>query len=284
MYIITHRGLDPSMQDFFVESSLEALENHIERGFGLEFDLQATKDNKFVVFHDNNLKRISQGENLKKILDYTEKELCLLKIKNCHIASFTQILDMIEKNTNNNTVHFVHIKYFLQSQKYLDILLEYIKNRNINNIIFFDIKIDTGKYLKGKNKKINLAPSVSHKYDIKRYGKFVGNTLLTTEVVLKNKALFNWVWLDEWDLLDKNNGTKKLYTEKTFTTFRDFGFNIALVTPELHASSPSLLGKEAHQDVKTAKKLQDRLQEIITLAPDAVCTDYPDLIKNLITI
>ena len=69
MYIITHRGLDPSMQDFFVESSLEALENHIERGFGLEFDLQATKDNKFVVFHDNNLKRISQGENLKKILE-----------------------------------------------------------------------------------------------------------------------------------------------------------------------------------------------------------------------
>ena len=42
MNIITHRGLDPSYQNYYLESSIEAFDNQLNRGFGLEFDLQIT--------------------------------------------------------------------------------------------------------------------------------------------------------------------------------------------------------------------------------------------------
>ena len=137
------------------------------------------------------------------------------------------------------------------------------------------------KYLKERNPKLHLASSVSHQYDIERYNGVVGGTLITIEEAIENKDLFDWVWLDEWDLTDKDGGVKSLYNKENFELLRKNNLKIALVTPELHATSPGLLGGESHQDAKDHQTLVKRLHEIITLKPDAICTDWPDLVTSL---
>jgi hypothetical protein len=66
-----------------------------------------------------------------------------------------------------------------------------------------------------------------------------------------------------------------------FKILKDEGLKVALVTPELHGTSPGLLGGEAHPDADK-NCLFDRIQEIIDLQPDALCTDYPEEVGKLI--
>jgi hypothetical protein len=84
--------------------------------------------------------------------------------------------------------------------------------------------------------------------------------------------------------MDKDNGTKLLYTKEVFNKLREANIKIGLVTPELHATSPNLLGGESHQDASSQERLFTRIKEIIKLEPDAICTDYPDLVRQLILI
>jgi hypothetical protein len=122
---------------------------------------------------------------------------------------------------------------------------------------------------------------VAHPYDIERYNQCVLGTLLSLEKVLSHKDLFSWVWLDEWDLADKDGGQKQFYTAEVFETLKDQGLKIALVTPELHGTSPGLLGGEAHPDADKSR-LFGRIQETINLQPDALCTDYPEEVRQMI--
>ena len=57
------------------------------------------------------------------------------------------------------------------------------------------------------------------------------------------------------------------------------GYKIALVTPELHGTSPGLYGGESHKDAKDKETLFKRIKEILSLKPDAVCTDYPEEVR-----
>lgn len=284
MQVITHRGLDPSKKDYFVESSYEAFKDQLTRGFGLELDLQYTKDNKIVISHDKNLSRISQGADVRDISEITESEAISLVFNDCHITSLSTIIKLIDEKGFKEGIHAIHIKYTFQKKEFLDVLLENLCNVDVKKFILFDITLETSKYLKEKNYSLNLAPSVAHSFDIERYNQAVGGTLLSVEEALAHPELFNWVWLDEWDRTDKDNESKKLYTEEVFQQFRDHGIKIAVVSPELHTTSPSLLSSEVHQDALSMNVLKERLREIIALNPDAICTDYPDIVKDYSTL
>lgn len=280
MQVITHRGLDPSKECYFVESSYEAFEDQLTRGFGLEFDLQYTKDNKIVISHDNNLSRISQGADVRNISEVTESETTSLVFNGCHISSLPVLIKLINKIGSKERIHAVHIKHSFQKKELLDVLLENLRNVDVKKFIFFDVTLETATYLKEKKESLNLAPSVAHSFDIERYNQAIGGTLLSGEDALAHPELFSWVWLDEWDRTDKDNGSKKLYTKEVFQQFRDHGIKIAVVSPELHTTSPSLLSGEVHQDALSMNVLKERLCEIIALNPDAICTDYPDMVRN----
>ncbi len=283
MKIITHRGLDPSKGNYFIESSLEAFTDQLSRGYGLEFDLQITKDNKVIILHDSTLKHISEGKDERTIRDIDLDELLAMEFSGNHLISFDKILDLVQEKQSLEALSAIHLKYTLQNKNDLDTILSYLKNTDTGKFIIFDVKIDTAKYLKEHNSKLALAPSVSLPYDIKRYNTIAGGTLLSVEETLENKNLFSAVWLDEWDLTDENNKLKKLYTAEIFKIFHDSELKIGLVTPELHNTSPNLLGGEKHPDAKTFESLTIRLKEIIALNPDMVCTDHPDTVKYLIT-
>ncbi|WP_342756359.1 glycerophosphodiester phosphodiesterase family protein [Kineothrix sedimenti] len=70
--LYAHRGLHDNEGDA-PENSLKALKKAIDRGFGVELDVQLTKDKIPVVFHDFTLKRVCGEEG--KVSDYTYDEL-----------------------------------------------------------------------------------------------------------------------------------------------------------------------------------------------------------------
>lgn len=257
MYILTHRGLDPTKKPYFPESSRGAFLDQLNRGYGLEFDIQFLDDGNIYISHN-----VSVDLNSPNLI-YLPELLNLISISSSGLSA-------------------LHLKYFYQKPDYLDRLLVELEKIDLERLVIFDVTIETAKYLKEKNPKLNLAPSVAHEYDIERFNKVVGGTLITIDEVIKNKHLFSWVWLDEWDRSLLNGDNKTLYNKENFEILRKNGFKVVLVMPELHATSPGLLGGEVHQDAKDMETLIKRMKEIIKLKPNAVCTDWPDLVSSLL--
>lgn len=283
--IITHRGLEPSRRNFYPESSYEAFENQLNRDFRIEFDIAFVKE-EIIIFHDSNLKRITDGKDKRAFEKIELEELKKIRYgneKQGRISTFNELMELIRKSKRK--INALHFKGKYQKNHCLDLLIKSLKRNEdiIDKIIIFDVKPKTAKILKVNFPELNLAPSVAHEYDIKRYNSVMEGTLISVEeaIAYKNEGLYDWVWLDEWDLVGKE-GRKKFYTKETFEKLKQAGYKIALVTPELHGTSPGLLGGEAHEDTENKKKLFDRIKEILDLTPDAICTDYPEEVKKLI--
>ena len=71
-FLYAHRGLHDNNSDA-PENSMAAFKKAVDAGFGIEMDVQLTKDRIPVVFHDFTLERVCGGEG--KVYDYTYKEL-----------------------------------------------------------------------------------------------------------------------------------------------------------------------------------------------------------------
>lgn len=279
--ILTHRGLDPSLPNFPIESSSEAFTNQLQRNYGLEFDLQVTKDGELIVMHDSNLKRISKERDLRSVKEVMLTELLDTSFEGFHLITAKKLIQKI-RECKGKVFSAIHIKKSLQEPAVLDRVLNLFDENLSDNCILFDLSLDAASYIKNKNKKIMLAASVAHPYDIYRFNASVGNTLISIDDLLAHKNLFDWAWLDEWDLTDENGGNKTFINEDTIQRIRGKHIKIAVVSPELHASSPALLGGEAHQSASDFENLKKRIRDIIKLQPDIICTDYPDLVKVII--
>lgn len=280
--IITHRGLEPSRPDFFAESSYEAFKNHLERGFGIEFDPNFTQDGKVVISHDADLERLTSGKNQTKFQQLPAQEIMDIRLnKGERLCFLDEILGIIA--SSSASISALHLKGKFQKPEYLDILISYLRpfEKNFHRFLVFDVTPETARYLKKNLPGLILAPSVAHQYDIERYNECVTGTLLSLDDTLFHRHLFDWVWLDEWDLTNKEGLEKKFYTKEIFDLLKNKELKIALVTPELHGTSPGLLGGEAHPDAFDREKLFARIKEIIILEPDAVCTDYPEEASGL---
>jgi glycerophosphoryl diester phosphodiesterase len=279
--ILTHRGLEPENKEFFTESSFEAFDSQIKRGFGLEFDVNFTSDGEIIIFHDGGSERITEGQDKRLFSQMNLSEVNKVKLANGRLCNLDELLKLLK--SANVRLSALHLKGKFQEIKYLNVLLTHLRNHSyaIKKIIIFDVKIQTARYLKKQLPEVLLAPSVAHQHDIERYNDTVGGTLMSIDEALGHPELFHWVWLDEWDRTDRYGESKSLYNQEVFKRFRNQKFKIALVSPELHATSPNLLGGESHQDAPSIERLRQRIKEIIMLNPDAICTDYPNLVKSL---
>lgn len=74
---------------------------------------------------------------------------------------------------------------------------------------------------------------------------------------------------------------KRFYSAENLSALKRAGYKIAVVSPELHRVSPGLLGGEAHEDGADPRRLEGRWKEIIALGPDAICTDFPDRLSEV---
>ena len=96
-----HRGLHDNDTDH-PENSLRAFEMAVERGYGMEFDVQLSKDNIPVIMHDMSAERAlrrKDGTPLPgKVRDYTLEELreCTLFDSDEKIPTFREVLDLVD--------------------------------------------------------------------------------------------------------------------------------------------------------------------------------------------
>ena len=72
MLIIGHRGVAA----FAPENTIESFKKALEAGAdGFECDIRLSKDKKLVVIHDDNLKRITQGKEPRKVNELTARQM-----------------------------------------------------------------------------------------------------------------------------------------------------------------------------------------------------------------
>ncbi|MBQ7499442.1 MAG: glycerophosphodiester phosphodiesterase [Clostridia bacterium] len=92
-HFIAHRGLfsDPGIP----ENSMPAFRNAVINGYGIELDLQLTKDGRLAVFHDNSLKRMCGVSKPLCRLSYAELEQLRLSGTDERIPLFTDVLGLV---------------------------------------------------------------------------------------------------------------------------------------------------------------------------------------------
>jgi len=291
--VIAHRGLQPSRKDHPFEQSLEALQYQIDQGWGLEFDPNFTKDRtvgmSIVAMHDGKLSSFTDGRDARVVRNVSFDEIKHLKLPGGFtVPTLHDVLELIE--TRDASISAMHLKgIFQEGAGDIDLLLTHLKEHPdvVSRMMIFDVKPEHARYMLQKNSDLILAPSVAHEYDIRRYNGAVRGTLISVEEAIAlgptGEGLYKWVWGDEWDLADEDGGTKKLYTKELFEDLHEAGYQVALVTPELHATSPGLYGGEAHTDGGSKDKVLARVKEILANGADALCTDYPEEVAQIIS-
>lgn len=87
-----HRGLYTADQSI-PENSLAAFEKAVEAGYGIELDLQLSKDGIIYVFHDDNLKRLCGLDTAISLC--TSDEINRIALFNTTIPTFDSVLEQV---------------------------------------------------------------------------------------------------------------------------------------------------------------------------------------------
>ena len=184
-----------------VENSIEALEGAAEVGANyVELDILLTKDNKFVVMHDYNLKRLA-GIN-KQVKDMNYDEVVGLPIKQ---GDYTSKIPSLEEFVNKakalNMKLVIELKpHGGEPSNYVDILIEEIKKLKLENYKFMSLNSKVMEELETK------APNLETGYVIPlQFGNFHKSNVdffviedfsyrdrLVEEAKKQNKKVFVW--------------------------------------------------------------------------------------------
>ncbi|MBP3611037.1 MAG: glycerophosphodiester phosphodiesterase [Lachnospiraceae bacterium] len=90
-----HRGLHDNRSDA-PENSVKAMRLAVENGYGIELDVQLTKDEKVVVFHDATLKRVCGVDARVNSMTYEELQKLHLLDSGEKIPLFSEVLKVID--------------------------------------------------------------------------------------------------------------------------------------------------------------------------------------------
>ena len=90
---IAHRGL---WDLEYPENSLGAFERCVKRGIPIEFDVHLLKDNTLVVFHDDNLLRMTGKDIFLKDATYEEIRDLSLKGTSYKIPTLQEVLELVD--------------------------------------------------------------------------------------------------------------------------------------------------------------------------------------------
>jgi len=102
---IAHRGLHNAE---LPENSLAAYSNAINHGFAIELDVQCIDDGTVIVFHDNNVKRMTLHDGY--VANLTKDKLDELRLLNTDekIPTFEQVLELV----NGKAPILIEVKNF----------------------------------------------------------------------------------------------------------------------------------------------------------------------------
>ena len=134
--IMAHRGIYNNIN--IPENSILAFKKALKYNYSIELDIQMTKDNVIVVFHDDNLKRMTRLNNNISSMTYNEiKSLYLLNTKE-KIPTLEEVLKLI----GNKVLINIEIKYNKNYKLMIDNLYTLLNKYKGNYLIqSFNIKI-----------------------------------------------------------------------------------------------------------------------------------------------
>ena len=157
--IIAHRGVFNNKD--IPENSIKAFREAIKLNIDVEFDVQITKDNILVVFHDDNLKRMTNVN--KKIEDSTYEEISNLTLLDTKEKIPT--LDEVLNTINNNVFMDIEIKNNKRYKILCDLLVKKLNNNKNYSLKSFNPMIV--RYINKKYPDINIGYLIGDKYDFK---------------------------------------------------------------------------------------------------------------------
>lgn len=162
---IAHRGLHKNK--IIPENSMLAFKAAIEKNYAIEFDINITKDNQIVVFHDDDLNRLcNKKENIEDVsydflkdlnLYESNEKIPLLKELLDEVAGKIPLIIEIKKHKNIGLLENILLEmlkeykgeYFICSfEKDILLWLEKNKPKEIRGLIFGSLPIKFKKYEK----------------------------------------------------------------------------------------------------------------------------------------
>ena len=207
-----HRGL---AEKNFKENTIQSFKYCFKKKFGIETDLQVTKDNKLICFHDSNLKRIFKlNVNVKDII-YSK----LKKISNKSKTPVPLLKDLL--NISNNKHHLIlEIKPLLNNQniknlvnltkKTKKIRLFSFKEKNLVNLYKLNKRLSLGLLLLS-NSNVGTIKSKSKKSYIKFFG--LEKSFLSNKNLTKIKKPIFYYTVKKKDIFKKYKNSKNLIFE-----------------------------------------------------------------------
>jgi len=207
MHII-HRGI---VNKNYKENCLESFKASFKRKYGIETDIHATKDNKFVCFHDFTLKRIFKINQSIKNINYKD-------LKKFKIPLLNEVLEL----SKNKFPIFIEIKPLLNKKLLSKLIYE---TRVFKKCIFISFKHKNIYDLLTLNSKVKVGISFSNKDSVKSILKYGLNKKIKY-LILDKKFLDN----KKVQLISKE---KYYYTIKTRKEFLKYNENNNLIFENL---------------------------------------------------
>ena len=202
MHLI-HRGI---VNKKYKENLLNSFKQSFKKGLGIETDIHATKDNKFVCYHDFTLTRIFKKKQSVKNLNYQKlKEISLKQNKPI------PLLQDLLKISKNKFYLFIEIKpkfttkllkkLINETSKYSKCVFISFKHQNIFNLLKLNKKTKVG---------LSFSPPTTVKSIVKKSIIKNIDCLILDKSYIKNKKIQK-LKIKKYFYTIKNNSEFKKY-------------------------------------------------------------------------
>ena len=202
MHLI-HRGI---VNKKYKENLLNSFKQSFKKGFGIETDIHATKDHKFVCYHDFTLSRIFKKKQSVKNLNYQKlKEISLKQNKPI------PLLQDLLKISKNKFYLFIEIKpkfstkllkkLINETSKYSKCVFISFKHQNIFNLLKLNKKTKVG---------LSFSPPTTVKSIVKKSIIKNIDCLILDKSYIKNKKIQK-LKIKKYFYTIKNNSEFKKY-------------------------------------------------------------------------
>ena len=213
MHLI-HRGI---VNKHHKENLLQSFKQSFKKGYGIETDIHATKDNEFICFHDFTLKRIFKRNLNVKNINYSK-----IKDVSTRLNKPIPLLKDLLKFSKNRYPLFIEIKPIFSksllkkllkdTSKYKKCMFISFKHENIYNLL---------KVKKSTKVGLSFSPPTSIKKIIKKSKNTNIDCLILDKIFLKSKKI------------QELKIEKYFYTIKTKSEFHKYNKNNNLIFENL---------------------------------------------------
>ena len=212
MHLI-HRGI---INKKYKENLLNSFKQSFKKGFGIETDIHATKDHKFICYHDFTLKRIFKRQQKIKDLNYQELKEISLK----HNKPIPLLQDLL-KISKDKFFLFIEIKPKLstkllrklikETSKYSKCVFISFKHENIFNLLKLNKKIQVG---------LSFSPPTTVKSIVKKSIIKNINFLILDKSFIKNRKIQD-LKIKKYFYTIKNSSEFRKYNKKNNLIFEN---------------------------------------------------------------